>query len=147
MISKRSAAFLNRTKDKEYFISYSNFHFFCSLEEGRGEPNIDDSESAVMLQKADEVEHLKRRQDSVRNIQKALEETMGIFTRISSVVQMHDVMIERIDKNVEDSVHNVQKGKKNLLKYYKNMTSSRRWIISVFFFLVFFMAIYIILIM
>jgi len=72
-----------------------------------------------------------------------MEEVMGIFTRISSMVQMHEVMIERIDKDTEDSLRNVEGGKKNLVKIFKDMSSTRRLIISVFIFLMFFATIYI----
>lgn len=53
------------------------------------------STSASMAQETQNVEALKRRQESVRSIHKTLEEVMNIFQRISTMVQMHEVMIER----------------------------------------------------
>ena len=42
-----------------------------------------------------DLEGLRKKNESVKSIQKTMEEIMGIFTRISSMVQMHEVMIER----------------------------------------------------
>ena len=68
------------------------------MEGGYGVSN-NNTDSVVMMQSKQDIEHLKRRQDSVKTIQKSLEEVMGIFQRISTMVQLHEVMIEglRID--------------------------------------------------
>lgn len=54
--------------------------------------------------------------------------------------------MNRIDKDTEDSLRNVQGGKKNLISIFKNVSSTRRLIISVFIFLAIFAFIYILII-
>ena len=66
------------------------------MEGGYGVSN-NNTDSVVMMQSKQDIEHLKRRQDSVKTIQKSLEEVMGIFQRISTMVQLHEVMIERFE--------------------------------------------------
>jgi syntaxin 5 len=41
-----------------------------------------------------------------------LGEVAGIFEKMGTIVKMHETMIERIDKNTEDALINVEKGKK-----------------------------------
>ena len=76
-------------------LSCINIIYF-SLEGGYGVSN-NNTDSVVMMQSKQDIEHLKRRQDSVKTIQKSLEEVMGIFQRISTMVQLHEVMIERFE--------------------------------------------------
>jgi syntaxin 5 len=113
-------------------------------EENAGAYTLDmDGRGPATTQQSYDLEGLRKKNESVKSIQKTMEEIMGIFTRISSMVQMHEVMIERIDKDTEDTLRNVEGGKKNLVKIFKDMSSTRRLIISVFIFLMFFATIYI----
>ena len=50
-----------------------------------------------MLVQAHDLEHeyLKSRSESIRNIEKMLNDVAGIFQRISQLVQMQEVMIDR----------------------------------------------------
>jgi len=132
--NKKEAAFLKKGKGVD-------------LEEsGNGYANGHNVSSPMMAQENHDIEFLKKRQDSVKSIQKALEEVGGIFTRISTMVQMHEVMIERIDKDTEDSLKHVEGGKKELVKYFKDISSMRRMIISIFIFLMIFATIYVLII-
>jgi SNARE domain. len=47
------------------------------------------------LQQEDDLEHLKKRHDSIKKIERMIGEIGGIFQRISTLVQMHETMIER----------------------------------------------------
>jgi len=81
-----------------------------------------------------ENEYLKSRSESIKNIEKMLGEVASIFQRISALVQMQEVMIDRIDKHTEDTLVNVTKGKKHLISVYDNISSNRRMIFTVFFY-------------
>jgi len=130
--NKNEAAFLRRGKA------------YDPAEESNGAYTLDmDGKGSSLAQQNHDLEGLRKKNETVKSIQKTMEEVMGIFTRISSMVQMHEVMIERIDKDTEDSLRNVEGGKKNLVKIFKDMSSTRRLIISVFIFLMFFATIYI----
>ena len=41
------------------------------------------------------------------------------------MVKMQEIMVDRIDKNLEHTELNVRKGKENLMKYYENVSSNR----------------------
>jgi len=131
--NKTEAAFLKKGKAYDPSEESSGGAYTLDMD-GRG---------ASTAQQHHDLEGLRKKNETVKGIQKTMEEVMGIFTRISSMVQMHEVMIERIDKDTEDSLRNVEGGKKNLVKIFKDMSSTRRLIISVFIFLMFFATIYI----
>jgi syntaxin 5 len=91
-----------------------------------------------------ETEYLKGRSESIKNIEKMLGEVAVIFQRISTLVQMQETMIDRIDKHTEDTLVNVTKGKKHLISIYDNISSNRRMIFTVFFILLIFSVMYIV---
>ena len=53
------------------------------------------------------------------------------------MVKMHEGMIDRIDKDVNHAVLNVNKGKENLMKHYDNVKSNKGLFIRVKLFIVF----------
>lgn len=59
-------------------------------------------------------------------------------------MRLHEVMIDRIDKNTEDSLINVEKGRKSLSEAYRNISSNRALIIKIFLIMIVFATIYII---
>lgn len=43
-----------------------------------------------------------------------LNDIATVFQRVGTMVKMHETMIDRIDKYTDDSLSNVQKGRKEL---------------------------------
>jgi len=66
------------------------------------------------------------------------------FQRLGTIVKLHEVMIDRIDRNTEDSLINVEKGRKSLSEAYRSISSNRALIIKIFLILIVFATIYII---
>jgi t-SNARE complex subunit (syntaxin) len=60
----------------------------------------------------------EQRIDSMKNIEKMIGEIGSIFQRLGNIVQMHEVMIDRIDKNTDSSLQSIEKGKKNINEVY-----------------------------
>ena len=54
------------------------------------------------------------------------------FQRLGTIVKLHEVMIDRIDRNTEDSLINVEKGRKSLSEAYRSISSNRALIIKIF---------------
>jgi syntaxin 5 len=108
------------------------------LESGTGEITSSRDEEIQML-------NLEKngRQQSLTKIQEILTDIGGIYQRLGTMVQMHDVMIDRIDKDTDDSMHNVEKGKKTLLEVYTSVSSKRRLIIKIFLVLLCFSLLYV----
>jgi syntaxin 5 len=69
----------------------------------------------------------------MKNITKIVNEVATMFQKLGSVVKWHETMIETIDKHTEDSLHSVEKGRKNLMGAYKSISSQRALIVKVFF--------------
>jgi len=109
---------------------------------GQGNDNF------VLVQEHElEAEYLKSRSDSIKNIEKMLNEVAGIFQRISTLIQMQEVMIDRIDKHTEDTLVNVEKANKHLRNIYSDISSNRKMIFTVFFMLLIFSVMYIVVFM
>ena len=47
---------------------------------------------------------------------------------------MQEVMVDRIDKNVDDTVSMVNKGKENLMRHYEDVKSNKGIVIRVKFY-------------
>ncbi len=54
----------------------------------------------------------------MKNIEKMIGEVAGIFQRLGNIVQMQDVMIDRLDKNTDESLESLDKGRKNINEVY-----------------------------
>lgn len=50
----------------------------------------------------------------MKNIEKMIGDIAQVFNRLGSIVQMHEVMIDRIDKNTDQSLDSLEKGRKNI---------------------------------
>eukprot|EP01016_Furgasonia_blochmanni_P036775 TRINITY_DN4241_c0_g1_i1.p1 TRINITY_DN4241_c0_g1~~TRINITY_DN4241_c0_g1_i1.p1 ORF type:complete len:204 (-),score=43.18 TRINITY_DN4241_c0_g1_i1:293-904(-) len=101
------------------------------------------NDEVAALEQEQESEHLSSRVESMKKIESILNEVATIFTRLGTIVKMHEVLIERIDKNTEETLINVQKGKKNLLQVYDDVSGWRKTILTIFFIILAFSAIYI----
>lgn len=107
------------------------------LEAGNGDNFVRDEEQQMInIEK-------NGRQQSLKKIQEILTDIGGIYQRLGTMVQMHDVMIDRIDKDTDDSMHNVEKGKKTLLEVYTSVSSKRKLIIKIFLILLCFSLLYV----
>ena len=42
------------------------------------------------------------------------------------MVKMQEIMVDRIDKDLDHTELNISKGKENLMKYYENVSSNRK---------------------
>jgi syntaxin 5 len=54
----------------------------------------------------------------MKNIEKMIGEVASIFQRMGNMVQQHDVMIDSIDKNTDQSLDSLEKGRKNINEVY-----------------------------
>lgn len=85
----------------------------------------------------------KDRLESMKNINGLLKDISGIFTKMSTIVHMHEGMIERIDSEVEGTETNIKQGKKEIKKMYQDVSSNRKLILKVFAILIIFSIIYV----
>ena len=53
------------------------------------------------------------------------------FQRLGTIIKLHEVMIDRIDKNTDDTLKNVEKTRKSLADTHKQVSSGRALMIKV----------------
>ncbi len=106
-------------------------------------PPVQPPQTPPSLQKSKHIHDFSQtRQDSIKNIEKLLNEVGSIFQRITSLVKMQDSLVDRIDGNVTRSIHNVEKGKRLLVK---SLEDGRKGImVRVLLVVIFFLVVYII---
>lgn len=85
------------------------------------------------------------RSESIKNIERLLHEVGSTFqrffinvlglkkngNRIGAMVKMQESLVDRIDKDVDHTVFNVNKGKENLMKHYEDIKSNKGTFIRV----------------
>ena len=70
-------------------------------------------------------------QESLQNIERTLLELNSIFQRMSTIVEEHQTLIERIDINTEAALDYAEKGKKELSEAYKTLADCRKLMLKV----------------
>eukprot|EP01071_Lankesteria_metandrocarpae_P015647 Lankesteria_metandrocarpae@DN993_c0_g1_i1.p1 len=98
-------------------------------------PNEDnvDLEGGVSLQVEERgTMYTHSRAEAMENIQRVIGELGQIFSKVATMVSHHEEMIQRIDDDVDNALHNVTAGEAQLLKYFHTISSSRRLILKVF---------------
>jgi len=62
-------------------------------------------------------------------------------------VAQHEVMVERIDRDTEQSLHDIEGAKKEIKAVYEDTSNNRKLIMKIFFILLVFCTIYILFIL
>ena len=78
------------------------------------------------------------RLDAIQDIERTMTELNKIMVDISVMVEEQQVVMERIDHNVNDSLQHVERAQNQLLKVLQNVSSDRGLILKMFFILVVF---------
>lgn len=78
------------------------------------------------------------RAEAMRNIESTISEISGMFQQLATMVAEQQHQVERIDRDIEDTLHNVEAGQNELTKYFKNISSNRTLLLKVFGVLLFF---------
>lgn len=85
-----------------------------------------------------------QRGQAVSAIESTIQELGGIFAQLASMVAEQRDVIQRIDADTEDISFHVQGAQRELLKYYRRVTSNRMLMIKMFGLLIFFFLIWVI---
>lgn len=84
------------------------------------------------------------RAEAVQNVQKTIGELAQMFQKMAVLVTAQEEMIQRIDEDVDNTLHNVEAGQEHLLKYFKYISSNRALIMKVFLILIFFVVFFVV---
>ncbi|EGR33408.1 snare domain protein [Ichthyophthirius multifiliis] len=82
--------------------------------------------------------------DAMKVIRQQLENVSQMFVRIGTMVKMHETMIDRIDKDTDVAIINVEKGKQHIMNAYRYASSTRGLIFRIFIILMIFAFVYIV---
>jgi syntaxin 5 len=70
-----------------------------------------------------------------------------MFKRFGTIVQTHQILVERIDNNTTEALHDIEAANKELRDVYEHVSSNRRLMMKIFFILLIFSTLYIIFIL
>jgi len=84
------------------------------------------------------------RAEAVQNVQKTIGELATMFQKMAVLVTAQEEMVQRIDEDVDTTLHNVEAGQEHLLKYFKYISSNRALILKVFLILIFFVVFFVV---
>ena len=87
--------------------------------------------------------HVQDRTSSIETIEKTLYDITTLFKRFATIVQEHQILVERIDSNTENALHDLEGAKGELRETYENTKSTRKLILKIFFILMVFCTLYI----
>lgn len=84
------------------------------------------------------------RVEAVQNVQRTIGELAQMFQKMAVMVTAQEEQIQRIDEDVNDTLHNVEQGQDHLLRYFHHISSNRWLIIKVFLILIFFVVFFVV---
>ncbi|KAM3147789.1 hypothetical protein pb186bvf_000117 [Paramecium bursaria] len=105
-------------------------------------PDQQSEQQAIYMQMEEKVSQDKL--TSMKKIEQMLNDIATVFQRVGTMVKMHETMIDRIDKYTDDSLSNVQKGRKELQEAHKRISENRGFILKIFLIMVVFSTLYIV---
>ena len=83
------------------------------------------------------------RTNAINHIESALKDISGLFQKFGTIVAQHEKLVERIDENAEQSLHDIEGAKKEIREIYENTSNNRTLILKIFFILLIFCTFYI----
>lgn len=83
------------------------------------------------------------RTTAIENIENSLHDISWIFKKFGTIVAQHEVLVERIDRNAEDALYDIEGAKKELREVYENTSTNRKLMLKIFFILICFCTFYI----
>ncbi|KAI7898784.1 uncharacterized protein BX663DRAFT_523453 [Cokeromyces recurvatus] len=75
---------------------------------------------------------IETRSKAIESIESTIAELGNIFQQLATMVAEQRETIQRIDQNTEDIEMNVLGAQSELLKYYRNISSNRSFILKLF---------------
>eukprot|EP00037_Helgoeca_nana_P037675 m.17060 g.17060 ORF g.17060 m.17060 type:complete len:302 (-) comp9200_c0_seq1:24-929(-) len=92
--------------------------------------NIPDQSQVSLLQSRDN--YVQERANAMQNIESTIEEIGGIFQQLATMVAEQGESVERIDREVDLTVQNVEGAHKELQKYFTSISSNRNLMLKIF---------------
>lgn len=87
---------------------------------------------------------LENRSQSIRAVERTVEELRGIMTQIAFIARQQDELIVRIDEDISNTEMHVERGYQELIKYIPKVTGNRWLFLKIFAVLVLFMVLFVV---
>lgn len=84
------------------------------------------------------------RAEAVMSVQRTIGELGQMFQKMAVMVSAQEEMIQRIDTDVTETAHNIDKAQENLLAFWHHISSNRMLIMKVFLILIFFVVFFVV---
>ena len=94
--------------------------------------SLPDQNQQLLLLEEQNNQYLQERSNAVDAIESTINEVGGLFQQLATMVQEQGEVIQRIDDNVEDVSLNIQGAQRELMKYYKSVSSNRWLMMKIF---------------
>ncbi|KEP67598.1 UNVERIFIED_CONTAM: syntaxin 5, putative [Hammondia hammondi] len=97
-----------------------------------GDYDLEGGEKTQLVAQRDSSTYAQSRAEAVENVQRVIGELATIFQRVATMISHQDEMIQRIDQDIDTSMHNIRQGQTELLNYFNRISSNRALILKVF---------------
>ena len=94
--------------------------------------SLPDQTQQLMLLEEQDNRYVQERSQAVDAIESTINEVGGLFQQLATMVQEQGEVIQRIDDNIEDVSLNIGGAQRELMKYYKSVSSNRWLMLKVF---------------
>lgn len=84
------------------------------------------------------------RAEAMQSVQRTLGDLATMFQKLAVMVTSQEEMLQRVDKDVDDTLSNVEQGQEHLLRYFQHISSNRWLIIKVFMILITFVVFFVV---
>nr|CEL68905.1 TPA: syntaxin, putative [Neospora caninum Liverpool] len=97
-----------------------------------GDYDLEGGEQMQLTAQREASSYAQSRAEAVENVQRVIGELATIFQRVATMISHQDEMIQRIDQDIDTSVHNIRQGQTELLNYFNRISSNRALILKIF---------------
>jgi len=91
-------------------------------------------------------DHTQRNQ-AIEAIERSLYNITGMFKQFGALVNEHQVMVDRIDKNTADALDDIEAAQDELRQTHENVADNRKLMLKIFFILMIFVTFYIVVVL
>jgi len=117
---------------------------WCLFASESGQEDVIEEVSITLPMVQTREQFLENRSQSIRAVERTVEELRGIMTQIAYIARQQDELIVRIDEDISNTELHVNRAYSELLKYIPKVTGNRWLYLKIFAVLIVFMILFIV---
>lgn len=138
----RKEKFIGSSRMAAAPVLYQPFNPSLEEEQPEDDPVEEVSITLPMIQTREQF--LENRSQSIRAVERTVEELRGIMTQIAFIARQQDELIVRIDEDISNTQRHVETTYSELVKYMPKVTGNRALYLKIFAVLVVFMVLFLV---